>query len=256
MNRSTSSGRSSREELPDQVDRVREPLRDLDPHLAPLEHALDLGHELADQRLAPRRPRRRAGGERIGLREQVQRREPFGRLDPRGDVQDQVVVAEIASGGGVGQEQVLGHHEPSELARRRLDIHAGEDRGRDPVADQHVPALPVLADVVQERPEERAVPFLDVIGRHDLQRIVRVGLGEGAGHPVERPQAGARRPCIGGTGRAAGDSARRPIRGSVARADPCDRAPAVRPSPPLPRRGCAGTRLAPHRPTRARPVRR
>ena len=188
MNRSTSSGRSSAEELPDQVDRVREPLRDLDPHLAPIEHALDLGHELADQRLAPRRPRRRAGGERVGLREQVQRREPFRRLDPRGDVQDQVVVAEIASGGGVGQEQVLGHHEPSELARRRLDIHAGEDRGRDPVADQHVPALPVLADVVQERPEERAVPFLDVTGRHDLERIVRVGLGEGAGHPVERPQ--------------------------------------------------------------------
>ena len=83
---------------------------------------------------------------------------------------------------------MLGHHESSEIACRRLDIHAGEDRGRDPVADQHVPALPVLADVVQERPEERTVPFLDVIGRHDLQRIVRVGLGEGAGHPVERPQ--------------------------------------------------------------------
>ena len=56
------------------------------------------------------------------------------------------------------------------------------------VADQHVPALPVLADVVQERPEERAVPFVDVIGRNDLERIIRVGSGEGAGHPVERPQ--------------------------------------------------------------------
>ena len=69
-----------------------------------------------------------------------------------------------------------------------FDIHAGEDRGREPVADQHVPTLTVLPDVVQERAQQDTVPLVDVTGRHDLQRIFSVGCIECARYPVERPQ--------------------------------------------------------------------
>ena len=42
----------------------------------------------------------------------------------------------------------------------RLDPHPLERLGGDPVADRHVPALARLADVVQERAEQRPVAIV------------------------------------------------------------------------------------------------
>ena len=44
-----------------------------------------------------------------------------------------------------------------------------------PVADRHVAALTVLADVVQERAQQHAVPIMDAVDRHDLDGILVVG---------------------------------------------------------------------------------
>ena len=75
----------------------------------------------------------------------------------RRDVEHEVLVRCIPAGRGVRKEQMPIHQEADEVAGRGLDAHPVEDRRDDTRADRHVPTLPVLADVVQERPEEERI---------------------------------------------------------------------------------------------------
>ena len=122
----------------------------------------------------------------VGLREQGEGREPLGRADPRGDVEHEVLVGEVAAGRGVGQQQMLGDHERGEVARGPPHPHEVERLGGDARAGRHVAALARLADVVQQGPEQQAVAIGAVRQGARDERIVVVGRGEQAAHLDQR----------------------------------------------------------------------
>ena len=186
-----------REEAADPFDRAGEPLRDLRPHLAALEHMVHLRHELPDERLPPRRPGGRSGRLGIGLGEEVQRGESLGRSDHRRDVQDEVLVRQVPTRRGIGKQQMPFDHETDEIAVGRRHAHPIQDRRDHPRAHRDMTALAVLADVVQERPEEHGVagpvPLGQLAHGLDLDGIVaRAGAPE---EPAHRPERG-REVCV------------------------------------------------------------
>ena len=177
------------EQVADPLDPVGEPRGELLPHVAPLEHPRDPGDQLVQQGPPPRGPRRRPGRERVRLGQEDEGAETFGRSHRGRDVEDQVLLGEVAAGRGVREEEVVRDHERRELAVVVVDAHRGELLGCDRRAERHVVALADLADVVQQRAQQQGVgPLLaaeqrpHVRGgarqmRVDREPVVRVALG-------------------------------------------------------------------------------
>ena len=252
--------------------------RQLLPHLASFEHVLHLRDELLDQRPAPRRPRGGAGGARVGLDEQVERREPLRRADPRGDVQDQVFVGEVAPRRRVGQQQVLGDEERGELAvsgsrarcarasRRRSRRRSARGSPRPPcrrrAAARPAGARPVGDDVADARSRgssgsasppriaharERAREV-----RVDREPVVRVSLWAAADVGPRRQVAGQQIEPVEGLERS-GRRHRPAARAGTPRGSPGSRPPGPRRRPPRSRRASRPTARRRLRPTSPAP---
>src|SRR6266540_4000006 len=162
-----------------------QPVRRPRSQLPSLQDPLNLGHQLANERGPPRRPREWARGERVGHRQQVQRCQPFGIAHPGGDVEHQVAVLQVAARRGVRQQQVLRDQEQREIARVGRQAHSLE-RGRRLVhPDRHVVPQARLPDVVQQRAEQEAIPLWDRGGGLRDERVALVAAIEEPGHPSQ-----------------------------------------------------------------------
>ena len=149
---------------------------------------LHLRHELAGERRPPRCGRQRTRGLGVGHREQVQRRQPLGIADARGDVVHEVFVLEIASRRGVRKEQMLRDHEPGQRTRTFGHPHPQERLHRDPGSFRDVPSETGLPDVVQQGSEPQGVVIRDGACRFRRHRFLLVAAIEEKAHRLERVQ--------------------------------------------------------------------
>ena len=109
------------------------------------------------QRGLARVPRRRAGGAGVADGERVQQRVALGVADLVGEAADRAVVAEVASGRGVGEQQVVAHHPRQLVGPGFVEADADRDRARDLDPHDRVVAGLALGDVVEQRGEEQHV---------------------------------------------------------------------------------------------------
>ncbi len=175
-----------RERLPDGVRALGQARGRVHPDLAPLEHALDLGHQLADERRPPRRPGERPRRAGVRDREQVQGRQALGVADPGGDVVHELLGLEVPARGDVGEQEVLGDEERGELPGPVGQPHPRERLARDPRPEGHVARAPGLADVVQQGPQPERVGVANRGDRLGHQRVDLALAGEQPVHPVQR----------------------------------------------------------------------
>ena len=133
------------------------------PDVATTEHVAHAGHEVVDQPLLPRAPRRRAGRLRVGLGEGVQQIEHLDGADALGDVRERRAVGEIASHGDVGQQQVVLDHRDQHVGVGEADAEPVTEAADDLHAGLGVVALVALADVVEQRAEHEQVGSGDAV---------------------------------------------------------------------------------------------
>ena len=124
--------------------------RDVGYRSAP-QHMCDPLHERGDQPGLPFAPGRRTSCARVGLGEGRQQFEQHGRADRFGNLLDRAGVVEVASGGHVGQQQVMLHHRSQQLHLVRRKSHARTDEVRQLDAPPRVIAGEPLSEIVQER---------------------------------------------------------------------------------------------------------
>ena len=131
--------------------------------IAAAEHVAHTGHEVVDEALLPRPPRRRAGRLRVGLREGVQQVEHFDGADALGDVRERRTVGEIAPHGDVGEQQVVLDHRDQHVGVGEPDAEPVTETADDLHARLGVIALVALADVVEQRAEHEQVGSGDAV---------------------------------------------------------------------------------------------
>jgi hypothetical protein len=120
--------------------------------------------QLVDQAPLPRAPRGGAGRAGVGLGEGVQQVEHLGRADGVRDGLGGGGVGEVATGRGVGQQQVVLDHPDQDVDVGRRQPQPRADRGDHDHAHLGVVAGPSLADVVQQRAEQQQVGAGDAPG--------------------------------------------------------------------------------------------
>src|SRR5690606_4305443 len=125
----------------------------------------------ADQHLFPSVPHARAGGSRVGDREQVQHLEQPQGADGVGDVFDHGRVVEISSSGGPRQQQMV-----ADRVLQHLGVEAGDpdppaELAGDVRPDPGVVTALSFADVVEQGGEGEEVRGPHFVG---YRRVVRV----------------------------------------------------------------------------------
>ena len=131
-------------------------------HLVPAEQGPCPFDQVGDQCGLPVGPGGRAGGCAVRLGQRVQQVQHLEGAYGGRDVRHRRRVVEVASGGGVGQQQVVAHERDQDLGVLRAETQPRRQVGDDRDARLGVVARPALADVVQQRTDQQQVGPVDV----------------------------------------------------------------------------------------------